>query len=117
MRLIQDQGFERAAIQGETIFQVGPSWAAGILIEETSSDKACRKSGRAITCFNVGWDQLASSAGPPSKNHGGPALEALLVPPYSFRRPNKACRESWASAHDRQDSYIRWLVDSLGSQA
>ena len=44
MRLIQDQGFERAAIQGETIFQVGPSWAAGILIEETSSDKACRKS-------------------------------------------------------------------------
>lgn len=48
MRLIQDQGFERAVPQGETIFQVGPSWAAGILIEETSSDKACRKCGRAI---------------------------------------------------------------------
>ena len=63
MRLIQDQGFERAAIQGETIFQVGPSWAAGILIEETSSDKACRKSGRAITCFNVGWDWPAQKLG------------------------------------------------------
>ena len=41
---------------------------------------------RAIACFKVGWDKLASSAGPPSKsllkNAVGRRGEAPLVPPY-----------------------------------
>ncbi len=54
IRLIQDPWFERAAFQGGTIFQAGPSRAAGILIEETTSDKVCRKSCRTITFLNLG---------------------------------------------------------------
>ena len=44
--------------------------------------------------FHVGWDQLASSAGPPFRKHReirvGRRGEAPLVAPYRFRSPNKA---------------------------
>ncbi len=49
---------------------------------------------QAIAVFNVGWDKLASSAGPPCRKHReilvGRRSETPLVPPYMFRRPNKA---------------------------
>ena len=46
---------------------------------------------RAIAIFNVGWDQLSSSTGPPSENveKSWWVGEAPLVPPRRFCRPNK----------------------------
>ena len=51
---------------------------------------------RAIAFFKVGWDQLASSAGPPSRNveKSWWVGEAPLLPPYRFRRLNKAMAPS-----------------------
>ena len=56
--------------------------------------EAVRPLPRAIAFFNVGWDQLASSAGPPKakcrKMMVGRRGEAPLVPPYILPNFKKA---------------------------
>ena len=64
--------------------------------------------------FHVEWDKLASSAGPPCRRHReimvGRRDEAPLVPPYKFRRPNKAM----ALGACRSDSSLTLRVGIAG---